>query len=378
MARRFAALLAAVPLAAGLSGCGAGAVPRRDADQVRPDVPAGAMLLQGAGATFPSILYMQWFARYQSDHPDQVIAYAAVGSGEGVRRFIGRDVADDERVDFGASDAAMTDDDQAKARDGAVLIPATAGSVVIAYNLPDLPVDLRLSRQTYAGIFLGQITNWSDPRIAKTNPGVKLPDLTIVTVVRQDASGTTFAFTKHLDAVSETWRARYGAATLVDWPGSAMRATGNEGVAARIRQSIGSIGYVGHEFARRVDLRAALLENQAGRFVAPSATSAASALAEVRLPDNLRAYIPDPAGPGSYPIVTLTWILLHKNYADARKAAALRDMVRWCLTDGQQYATELGFVPLPPEIARRSLGALDRIQGVPPVDGRLAPVPTSH
>jgi phosphate transport system substrate-binding protein len=360
--RSLPAALVWIWVGVGIVGCGAGAVPRKDAEQARPVVPAGGTLLQGAGATFPSILYQQWFERYQNAHPNRVIAYAAVGSGEGVRRFIGAGVEDEDRVDFGASDAAMSDDDMAKVPGGVILVPATAGSVALAYNLPDLPADLRLSRQVYAGIFLGEIQHWNDPRIAKTNPGVKLPNLTIVTVVRQDSSGTTFAFTKHLDAVSETWRSRYGAANLIDWPGSAMRATGNEGVAGRIKQSVGSIGYVGDEFARRAGLRTALLENHAGHFVAPSEKSAASALDEVQLPENMRAYVPDPAGLESYPIVTLTWILLRRSYDDQQKGTELREMFRWCLTDGQQYAAGLGYVPLPAGIVRRSLSALNRLQ----------------
>jgi phosphate transport system substrate-binding protein len=348
-----------------LCGCGVEAVPGREAEESKPVVPAGGVLLQGAGATFPALLYQQWFHQYEVAHPDRVIAYAAVGSGEGVRRFIGQNVKDEEQVDFGASDAAMSDDEIARVQAGALLVPVTAGTVAVAYNLPDVSGDLRLSRQAYAGIFLGEIKNWNDPRITQTNPGVTLPNLTIVTVVRLDSSGTTFAFAKHLDGVNETWRSRYGAATLVDWPGNAMRATGNEGVAGRITQSIGSIGYVGYEFARRAGLRMALLENRAGAFVAPSQKSAEAALAavtDVQLPENMRVYIPDPAGRGSYPIVTLTWILLRRTYADPRTAADLREMFRWCLTDGQQYAAGLGYIPLPPDIVSRSLATLDRVQ----------------
>ena len=209
-----------------------------------------------------------------------------------------------------------------------LLLPATAGSVVLAYNLPGFDGELRLSRRAYAGIFLGEITNWNDKLIAASNPGVKLPKLTIATIVRRDGSGTTFAFTKHMDAISETWRSRYGAATLVDWPGNAMRALGNEGVAARIQQSNGSIGYVNYEFARKLGLRVATLENKEGNFVKPSVESCTAALASARLPNNMRLFVPDPAGHGSYPIVTMTWILLHKDYGNAAKAKAIRDPVR--------------------------------------------------
>jgi phosphate transport system substrate-binding protein len=346
-----------------LSGCSAGAVPRGDAvARPKPVVPAGGVLLQGAGATFPSPLYEKWFGLYQSDHPKDVITYDGVGSGEGIRRFIGRSVKDEEKIDFGASDAAMRDDEIAMVPGGALLLPLTAGSIALAYNLPDVSGELRLSREAYIGIFMGQITNWSDPRIARINPGVKLPKLTIATVVRQDGSGTTFAFTKHLDAISDAWRSQFGPATLINWPGSSMRATGNEGVAGRIKQSIGSIGYVSYDLARKAGLKIALLENRAGTYVPPTEEHSASAFAGADLPVNMRLYVPDPSGGDAYPIVTLTWILLYRNYADPQKLEELHDLFRWCLTDGQKYAADLGYIPLPPSIARRSLDALERLR----------------
>jgi phosphate transport system substrate-binding protein len=290
-----------------------------------------------------------------------VITYDPVGSGEGIRRFIGRTATPDERVDFGASDAGMRDDEMAMVPAGVQLVPLTAGSVALAYNVPDV-TDLKLTRQAYLGIFSGEIKNWNDRAIAAANPGVKLPNLTITTVVRQDGSGTTFAFTKHLDAISEPWRSRYGAVTLLNWPGNSMRATGNEGVAARIGQSIGSIGYLSHEFALRAGLSVARLQNRSGKFVAPGGQQSAAALSDIDLPDNMRLYIPDPQQTDAYPIVTLTWITLYQHYGDGHKAAALRELFHWCLTDGQQYASALGYIPLPPAIQRRSLAALDTVQ----------------
>jgi phosphate transport system substrate-binding protein len=361
-ARDWAVLALVVAHACLLSGCSAGAAPHKGgARGPRPVVPPGGVLLRGAGATFPSVLYDKWFHAYHAAHPSSVVTYEAVGSGEGVRRFVGQHVDGEEHVEFGASDAAMSDDQLAAVPQGALLVPTTAGSVALAYNVPDVSGDLRLSRQAYIGIFTGEIRNWRDPRIARSNPGVALPNLTIATVVRQDASGTTFAFTKHLDAASDPWRARYGAATLVDWPGNSMRATGNEGVAARVKTSVGSIGYVGYEFARRTGLRVARLENRAGQYVAPSERSAFAALAGVELPDNMRLYVPDPAGREAYPIVTLTWVLLYRNYHDPLTAQALQDMFRWCLTDGQAYAADLGYTRLPAEMAKRSLAALDAL-----------------
>ena len=285
----------------------------------KPKVPAGGVLVAGAGATLPSPLYQSWFEAYRVDHPATVVTYDAVGSGEGIRRFVRRNVKEEEAVDFGASDAAMRDEEIAQVPKGVVLVPMTADAVVLAYNLPSFPGELRLARKAYTGIFLGEIKNWSDPLIARANRA-KLPKLTLTTVVRQDGSGTTYAFTKHLDAISEKWRSEHGPATLVNWPGDAMRAKGNEGVAARIKQSEGSIGYISSQFARKLGLKVAILENKAGQFVQPTEQSAGAALASAELPENLRAFVPDPAGADSYPIVTFSWVLLYKDYVDARKA----------------------------------------------------------
>jgi phosphate transport system substrate-binding protein len=314
--------------------------------------------LRGAGATFPAPLYKQWFTAFERDHSQTSIAYDAVGSGEGIRRFIGSNIKETETIDFGASDAAMTDEQIAQVPGGVLLLPLTGGCVTLSYNIPGFLGDLKLSRRAYTAIFLGQIHNWNDPLIAASNPGVSLPDLTLVTVVRHDASGTTYAFTKHLDAINDSWRNDYGAANLVNWPGNAMRAEGNEGVAGRIQHSDGSIGYVGYEFAHRLGLRMALIENKNGTFVKPGAESCSSALASAEMPENLRVYVPDPAGPDSYPIVTFSWILLHKKYAP-EKAAALHDLFAWCLREGQKSAPELGYVQLPQNVAMKALAALD-------------------
>ncbi|MFZ0961538.1 MAG: phosphate ABC transporter substrate-binding protein PstS [Terriglobia bacterium] len=327
-----------------------------------PSIPPGGVLLQGAGATFPSPLYKKWFAAYQQAHPQTVITYDIVGSGEGMRRFVGRNVAEEDKVDFGASDAALSDADIAKVKEGVVMLPVTAGGVVLAYNLPSVPQELKLSRRAYAGIFLGEIKNWNDPIIAGANPGVTLPKLTIVTVVRQDASGATFAFTKHLDAISEKWRSQYGPSTLVDWPGNAMRAKGNEGVAGLLQHSVGGVGYVGCEFAHRYGLRTALLENKAGKYVAPTEENLRAALASAEMPENLRVYVPDPAAPDAYPIATFTWILLRKSYGDPAKAQALRDLFAWSLADGQSSAADLGYVPLPPEVVEKAQVALANVK----------------
>jgi len=339
-----------------MSGCSA---PDREKGNVK--APSGGILLHGAGATFPHIIYKEWFSAYQTSYPKTAIIYEGVGSGEGIRRFIGINIKDEDKVDFGASDAAMTDEEITRVPNGVVLLPITAGSVVLAYNLPDFQGDLKLSRKAYVGIFSGEVKNWNDPVIAKANPGVKLPKLTINTVVRQERSGTTYAFTKHLDAIDEKWRSTHGVGTLIDWPGSAMRANGNDGVAGRIKHAVGSIGYVGYEFAKRLGLKLAVLENKEGKFIAPTEKSGTMALATVEIPQNLRAFVPDPSGAESYPIVTFSWILLYKDYVDNAKAKAVRDLFRWCLLEGQTYSTRLGYVQLPSNVIEKALAALDTV-----------------
>jgi phosphate transport system substrate-binding protein len=320
--------------------------------------PPGGILLKGAGATLPAPLYEKWFEAYQQANPKVAVDYDAVGSGEGIRRFIGENVEPKEQVDFGASDAAMTDAQLSQVPHGALLLPVTATGVVLAYNLPQLQGDLRLSRNAYAGIFLGEIKSWDDKRIAAANPGVKLPRLTIVTAVRQDSSGTTFAFSNHLSAISRAWHDAYGAATLINWPGSSMRGKGNERVAALIQTSVGSVGYVGLEFARKLGLKTALLENKEGRFVQATDESVTAALASAQLPENLRLFVPDPDGAGSYPIVTFSWVLLYRNSSDPAKAQALCDLFGWSLRDGQTYARQLGYVPLPGAVSEKARAAL--------------------
>lgn len=349
-----AALLVALVVV--LIGCS------RSEPEVQPKIPPGAVVLTGAGATFPSVLYKRWFAVYHDSHPNIVIKYAVVGSGEGVRRFIGKNVAAEERVDFGASDAAMSDAEIARADNNALMIPVTAGCVVLAYNLPGFKDRLKLSRRAYTGIFLGEIKKWNDPLIAESNPGVTLPNLTIVTAVRLESSGTTFAFTKNLDAISDKWRNQFGPGTLIAWPGNAMRAKGNEGVAGLISNSEGAIGYVGYEFARQLGLSTAALENKDGSFVEPSQRSCRRGLAFANMPENLRAFVSDPDGLNSYPIVTFSWVLLRKKYNNAETANAVRELFRWSLQDGQQYAPELGYIQMPAAIAEKAQAALNNIE----------------
>jgi len=317
--------------------------------------------LTGAGATLPAVLYNRRFAVYHYSHPMTDFAYAAVGSDEGVRRFIGKNIAPHEKVDFGASDAAMTDAEISSTGNNVLMIPVTAGCVVLAYNLPGFQGELKLSRRAYAGIFLGEIKKWNDRLISQSNPGVKLPDLKIARVVREDGSGTTFAFTKNLDAISDRWHNRFGPARLLDWPGNVMRARGNEGVASLIETSDGAIGYVAPDFARKLKLNIAVLENKEGKFVKASRETCGAALATADVPDNLRIFISDPPGAGSYPIATFSWILLREKY-DRETANALREFFQWCLQEGQRYSADLGYVGVPAAIAQKGVAALNGIK----------------
>jgi phosphate transport system substrate-binding protein len=312
-------------------------------------------ILQGAGATFPAPLYKKWIGAYRRLDPTTHIEYKDVGSGEGIKRFL------EGEVDFGATDAALTDEQIAGARNGAVLVPATAGMIVLTYNLPGLNGPLKLSRDTYVALLLGKIPKWSDARIQATNPGLNLPDRDIVLVARQDSSGTTFALTNHLSTISQQWRDRGpGAGKVIGWPASTMLVRGNEGVAGRVKTSVGSVGYVEYGFAKHLGLPVAHLENKAGRFVAPGAGVGEATLAANlgRMPANLRFFLPDPDGAEAYPIVTFSWLVLRQRYSDPVKAQALKRFVAWGLGEGQDLGPDLGYIRLPGEVADLGTAAL--------------------
>ncbi len=283
-----------------------------------------------------------------------VVDYDIVGSGEGTKRFL------EGTVDFGASDAALTEEEIASAKRGAVLIPVTAGTIVLAYSPAGLPPRLRLSRTVYADIFLGKITNWNDPRIAAINPGFTFPDRDLQVVARQDGSGTTFAFTNHLAAISEEWRKGPGVHKSVSWPRASL-ANGNEGVAGNIARGVGMIGYVHYGTAQRTGLGMAWVENKAGNYIKPSGTSGLDTLLLGKLPPDLRVFMPDPDGKDSYPIVTYSWLLLYGKYDDPKKLDALKDVVRWCLDEGQEYSESLGYLRLSPHVVTAATHALDSI-----------------
>ena len=325
------------------------------ATQVLLGSASAATQLQGAGATFPAPLYQRWIAEYTKGNPDVQINYQGVGSGAGIKQFT------QNLVSFGASDAAMKDEEIAAVKQGVVLIPATAGSIVLAYNLPGVE-NLKLSREAYVGIFLGKITKWNDPVIAKTNAGVNLPNLAVTVCERSDGSGTNFVFTKHLSAISPVFKDQVGEGTSVTWP-TGVAGKGNDGVTALIKQNKGAIGYVEYGYAKNNKLSFAALQNKAGEFVTATTASGAATLATTQFPANLlRAWPSDPEGKEAYPISTFTWLLLYKKYDNTQAAEAVKKFVNYGLTEGQKFAEELGYIPLPKEVIDKNLEALKTVQ----------------
>jgi len=315
-----------------------------------------------------------WINDFSDIRPNVGVQFDAVGSGEGAARFMAGS------VDFGASDVVLAPADAAKVKRGVIQAPSTAGMIVLAYNLPGVKGHLRLPRDVYVDIFLGKIKNWDDPRIRAANPGLKLPSRSIALICRLDSSGTTYAFTDHLAAVSPAWKQGPGVGKLINWPSAPMLARGNEGVASRIRISEGAIGYVEYGFALRLGLPMATLENKEGQFVAPTplaGTAALASTADVGL-DKLDAATTNPEGAKSYPIVTYSWLLLYRDYPQ-EKAAAIKAFVSYALGDGQSEAPYFGYLPLPAKVEAASkaaiaqLGAANAATAAPPANDAATP-----
>lgn len=312
--------------------------------------------LQGSGATFPAPLYSRWFREFTTKNPNVRVNYQATGSGAGIKAFTAG------QTDFGASDAAMSDDEIKAVSGNVVLLPMTAGHIVLAYNLPEVK-ELKLSREAYVGIFLGEITKWNDPKIAKSNPGVKLPATAITPVNRSDGSGTTFVFTQHLSAINDKWKAGPGTGKSINWPAkAAVGGAKNDGVAALIQRTPGAIGYIEFVYAATSNQPTAALENKAGKFIAPTPEAAAAALTHVELPADLRAWVTDPEGDDVYPIATYTWILAKKKYDDKTKADSIKSLLKWCLGEGQTLAAGLHYLPLPATVIERVNKAAETIE----------------
>lgn len=338
--------------ATAVSGCS----PPND-DETRPPRDVH---FRAAGATFPAVLYKHWFVDYEKHHEHISIDYDAVGSGDGVKRFLAQE------VDFAASDNGMTESEMIQVPRGVVQFPATAGMIAIVYNLDGVD-RLRLSREAYTDIFLGRITKWDDPVLVRDNPGVKLPDLNITLVVRLDASGTTFLLSNHLSAINDEWRSGHGAGRSVKWPGRALQQRGNDGVGAQVVRARGSIGYVDLGTALEQKLRMAWLENKSGKFVEPSTRNATKAFEGVSISSTPPLFLPDPKNGEAYPIVGFTYILLYGKYPAATKVDDLKELMKWCLIDGQEACDRLGYIRLSPGVAKQALDVLDKVG----VDGSL-------
>ncbi|CAN5703389.1 phosphate ABC transporter substrate-binding protein PstS [soil metagenome] len=316
-------------------------------------VNAQQVTINGAGATFPFPLIDTWRVEYQSVNPDVSLNYASIGSGGGVKQFI------EKTVDFGASDAPLTPTEFEQAGNP-VHIPITIGSVVLAYNLPEVTTPLNLTGPVIADIFLGNISTWNDQRIQELNPDVTLPAESIVTAHRSDGSGTTFVFTDYLSKVSQEWFDAIGVGKSVQWP-TGLGAPGNEGVAASIQGSPYSIGYIELAYALTTGMPYASVQNQEGNFMAPSinSTMAAVSAAAPTLPGGSEPWdnvtITDPPGPDSYPISSFSYALLYEELStnptiDEQRANALVEFMEWAVTDGQQFAEQLAYVPLPQDV----------------------------
>jgi len=300
--------------------------------------------LTGAGATFPAPIYQKWFADYAAKTGVK-INYQPIGSGGGIRQL------SEQTVDFGASDAPMSDDEMAKAKGGQVLhFPTVLGAVVITYNLPGVTRSLRLTGDVVADLFLGQITKWNDPKIAALNPGVKLPAMDVLVAHRSDGSGTSYIFTDYLTAVSPAWASGPGKGKEVKWP-VGLGGKGNDGVAGLVKQTPGAIGYVELAYVKQNKLPYAELKNASGQFIAPtieSVTAAAAGAARALPPTtDFRVSIVNAPGREAYPISSFTWLLVYANQSDATKGKKLVDFMRWAFHEGERSAGTLDYAPLP-------------------------------
>ena len=309
--------------------------------------PVGAqMLMNGAGATFPYPIYSKWFDEYAKVDPSVRFNYQSIGSGGGIRQITAR------TVDFAASDGPMTDEQLKKAAGEIFHIPTVLGAVAATYNLPGNP-KLRFTSDMVADIFLGQITRWNDPRITAVNPGVSLSNRPIVVVHRSDGSGTTYIWVDYLSKVSKEWEGKVGRGTSVNWP-VGFGGKGNEGVTGQVKNTPGALGYVELAYAIKNNLPAAAIRNHAGRFVEPSieSTSAAAAGAAKHMPSDFRVSLTNPAGDDAYPVASFTWLLVYQDQVDEVKGKALVKFLWWAIHEGQKYAPDLLYAPLPAPVAK--------------------------
>ncbi len=313
--------------------------------------------IDGAGATFPYPIYSKWFSEYNTVRPNVRINYQSIGSGGGIRQLTNKTVF------FGASDGPMTSE-QMQAAPGRILhLPMVLGGVVPIYNLPDLGADLNFAGTVLADIYLGKITKWNDPAIAKDNPGVTLPASDITVVHRADGSGTTYIFCDYLSKVSPEYKSKVGVATSVNWP-AGIGGKGNEGVAGLVKQTPGAIGYVELIYALQNKIAFGSVRSHDGEFVRASieSVSAAASAAADKMPEDFRVSITNAPGKNVYPVSSFTWLLLYESAKDKERSRLMVDFVKWALTEGQKYCGDLGYAPLPEGVVKLEMEALNRIK----------------
>jgi phosphate transport system substrate-binding protein len=313
--------------------------------------------LNAAGATFPYPIYSKWFDVYHQSHPNVQINYQSIGSGGGIRQLQAG------TVDFGASDGPMTDEQLAQSKFKVLHFPTVLGADVPSYNIPGVSAELNFTQKALAGIYLGTITKWNDPAITSANPGVNLPGNDIVVVHRSDGSGTTYIFTDFLSKASDEWKNKVGKATSVNWP-VGLGGKGNEGVSGLVKQTPNSIGYIELVYAAQNGIAFGKVQNAAGKFVKADLTSvtAAAAGAAKDMPEDFRVSITNAPGAGSYPISSFTWLLIPAKIQDAAKRDAIKDFLKWMLTQGQGYNEGLTYAQLPKPVIAKELKAISQIQ----------------
>jgi phosphate transport system substrate-binding protein len=313
---------------------------------------SGAILLNGAGATFPYPIYSKWFDVYRQKHPNIQINYQSIGSGGGIRQVIAG------TVDFGASDGPMKDEQMSQVKTGVLHFPTVLGSDVPTYNIPGVTAELNFTQAALAGIYLGKITKWNDPEIANANKGVKLPADDIIVVHRSDGSGTTYIWVDFLCKVSKEWETKVGRDTSVNWP-VGLGGKGNEGVSGLVKQTPDSIGYVELIYALQNKMSYGKVQNKEGAFVKADLASvtAAAAAAAKSMPEDFRVSITNAPGKTAYPISSFTWLLIPTTKRDR-----LKDFLKWMLVEGQTYAPDLGYAPLPKEVVQQETKAIAKIR----------------
>jgi phosphate transport system substrate-binding protein len=315
----------------------------------------GQTTLNGAGATFPYPMYSKWFSEYNKLHPDVQINYQSIGSGGGIRQVL------NGTVDFGASDGPMSDEQLAQAKTKILHIPTVMGAVVPAYNVPGVSGEIKFTPEALAGIYLGKITAWNDPALAKANPGLKLPNQPIIAIYRSDGSGTTFIFTDYLSKVSKDWANTVGKGTSVKWP-IGMGGKGNEGVAGQVRQLQGSIGYVELIYAVQNNISYGSVRNAAGNFIKATLDGVTEAAASAqKMPADFRVSITNAPGKTAYPISSFTWLLIPVQARDPKNGKIIADFLGWMVTDGQKLTSQLSYAPLPETVVEKVKVAIKQV-----------------